>query len=59
LDVRIEALNQSIVKMTTNDLPHIEVQMRLIQDNTAKTNVMVAEKFATLFTIIDERIPRK
>lgn len=59
LDVRLEGLGSTINKMLVNDIPHIDAALKLINENTAKTNVIVAEKFATLFAILDERIPRK
>ena len=59
LDVKMDGLDKAMLKMITNDLPHIDAQLQDIRITNARHDTLVAEKFATLFAIFDERFPRK
>ena len=59
LDVKMDNTDKIILKMVTNDLPHIDAQLQDLRITNARHDTLVAEKFATLFAIIDERLPRK
>ena len=59
LDVKLENLEKAIQKISSNDLPHIDAQLQDIRITMARHDTLVAEKFATLFAVFDERFPRK
>ena len=59
LDVMVGESNRKIDKILINDLPHIDVRLQAIHEAHSKHDILVAEKFAQLFTIIEERLPRK
>lgn len=59
LDVKLETLDKTILKIASNDIPHIDAQLQDIRTTMSRHDTLVAEKFATLFAVFDERLPRK
>lgn len=57
--LRIVSLESSIVKLVTNDIPHIDAKIEALAVAAANHDRAVAENFAKVFTILEERVPRK
>ena len=59
INQRLDTLSGSVDKIMTNHLPHMDAKINAIQKDLARNNVIMTEKFTQLFTIIDERFPKK
>ena len=55
LDFRLTAIEKNL----TNDLPHIDAQIKDIHNDLSKFKMEISNSITKLSTIIEERIPKK
>jgi uncharacterized membrane protein len=56
---RISVLGATVQKIVSNDLPHIDARVQVINDNQVKLMVDVSSKFAKIEAILNERLPTR
>lgn len=59
MEERMKGLDGMLEKVMTNHLPHIEAKLDALVLRESDHDRSVAENFSKIFTILDERFPRK